>query len=122
MYQRIAKDPITCGIKRLIVLSTERFDFNFFFHDVRNETFKPLASSSYFHLIKQLKDQGKIIWLANNPYEAAYAERKLGISLNYTLVRPFGFSSVPPDDNVKDKNDKVVLLETRGIEFFFLFS
>lgn len=84
LLQWIEKNPFACAIKRLVFLSTNRFDFHTRWFNGDNE-----PENSYLELVKRVMIKyseneigTEIIWVANNPYEIKYAEMKLGIQIH----------------------------------------
>jgi hypothetical protein len=65
--QRMARDfkkstQNSCSIKRMIMVTTNRFDF------------VVTDSSDYYSLVKTLSRDTRIDWVANNPWEPRYAQ------------------------------------------------
>lgn len=93
LLQRIDHSPETCGVKKVVILSTQRFDFHL--------NYVPQDSESkmriYHNMIKRVTNRSikekvgpEIIWVANSPFEIKYSEEKLGeklpVSRNGRLV------------------------------------
>ena len=77
----------TCGLKKIIMITTNRFDYI-----VNNQR-------QYHQLVKRIqkRNDGIVTWVANNYWEPKYAELKLGGDfLNYKVIRSFGISNIDP--------------------------
>jgi hypothetical protein len=75
LLQRIDREPHTCGIKKLIMITTNRFDY---FNDLPSDEGDSMVP--YRNLIIRVSNRRvgpEMIWIANNPWEAPYAEFKL---------------------------------------------
>ena len=84
------------------MITTNRFDFSISDHD------------KYYSLLKRVinKYPTLISWVANNPFESKYASLKLGPNyLNFTMIRPFGLSSLPkyPKISLKEASLPVIV-------------
>ncbi|KAJ3200729.1 hypothetical protein HK099_002535, partial [Clydaea vesicula] len=99
-----------------IILSTNRFDFGLKDNDLQ----------IYYQQIKYLngdlgepneilKSETKIIYVQNNPWESKYADFKLNSPkknyLNYTLIRPFGFSNLESNRNISQEEKKLACFQ-----------
>lgn len=74
LMQRILDSPDTCKMKRLILHTTNRFDY--IDGDVPHS-----EKERYWALVKKislLKTGPKIVWIQNNPVESEYAKLVLG--------------------------------------------
>lgn len=75
----------------MIIVTTNRFDFGLDSSDAQ-EYF------SLLRLVSKRKDK-KIIFVANNPWEIKYASLRMRgkeNELGYQLIRPFGYTNIPP--------------------------
>ncbi|KAJ3217136.1 hypothetical protein HK099_005592 [Clydaea vesicula] len=88
LLQKIDTNPNTCQLKKLIMLTTNRFDFGLDGTD----------KADYYALIGRLNanQPKRVIWVQNNPWENRYMLLKMGPNTvpKPLLVRPFGFSSL----------------------------
>lgn len=96
-----------CTITKLVLITTNRFDY------VVED--KPV----YYDLVKKLAADERIEWVANNPvslvviqWESAWARHALnGNFLDFRLIRPFGYSSLPEAANISGASDRVAYIE-----------
>ncbi len=80
LLERIRKDPSSCKIQKMIILTTNRFDYH-------TRTVQGEDKMNHFHQLVRdvMAYQGPgptLLWAANNPYEEKYASKKLGIPLH----------------------------------------
>ena len=96
-----------CAVKRIIMQTTNRFDFGVSGDD----------QQEWFNLVKRVvkRKDSVITWVYNNPWEKRYMEVRLGknnLPTKMFLIRPFGFSKLPPAKKVsKEEADKPVIFD-----------
>lgn len=117
LLQRILESPETCKMKRLIMYTTNRFDY------VGSEVLNS-EKEKYWRLIKKislLKTGPEIVWIQNNPVESEYAKMVLGGRyMKFETIRPFGFSTIMTNEKIPDEyKNKVVARETGANSDFF---
>lgn len=90
LLQRIDHSPETCGIKKVVILSTQRFDFHLNHIPQDSES----KMRIYHNMIKRVTNRSvnqkvgpEIIWVANSPFEIKYSEEKLGEQLPVSIMR-----------------------------------
>ncbi|KAI8608892.1 hypothetical protein BC830DRAFT_1174031 [Chytriomyces sp. MP71] len=78
-----------CGIDKIIMMTTNRFDF----------AVKEWDLPAYYALLRRASartDSPRLVWTANNPFDIKYAQVLLEDSaIQFTLIRSFGYSTVP---------------------------
>ncbi|KAJ3223810.1 hypothetical protein HK099_000640 [Clydaea vesicula] len=103
-----------CFIKKLIFITTNRFDFNLFNED----------KEMYYELVRKghypNKSGAEIIWVQNNPWEAKYCEIKLGGNYqDFTLIRPFGYSNLPEAEPISEEEAQLPAIHDHGFTKVF---
>lgn len=94
------------SIKKLLFITTNRFDFDI------------IDYWDYYNLIRKVGRtlEDKVMWVSNNPvserltqWEAKYTSMKLGGDyVKFEMIRPFGYSSLPPAPKPVDAHLPVV--------------
>ncbi|KAJ3131046.1 hypothetical protein HK100_006920 [Physocladia obscura] len=79
----------TCGISKIVMMTTNRFDYGIQQSDL----------STYYDLLRRVSSRSEkpqIVWTANNPFDIKYTLQLLGKnSTNFSLIRSIGYSALP---------------------------
>ncbi|KAJ3221696.1 hypothetical protein HK099_003219 [Clydaea vesicula] len=101
----------SCNLKKLIFYTTNRFDFGLSYST--NKRTDKIQFYNELRFIKTISNQlkTKIIFIQNNPWESKYVDIKLGSPthnfLNFTLIRSFGYSTLPTVDGISAKDKEL---------------